>query len=316
MNLLLMAIADLGVFALVVLSVLIVERQIASGLTVRRRVQGGVVSTSPAPRSASVVRPMGVANPALAWVQSASLSDPKERERLEHDVVQAGFESPAAPIWYVIVRFSLAVGLPFIFVFAQKFVEKPVTGVPLILIALLLSATALIAPRAFIDNRANARRNQLEHEFPDALDLLVVCVEAGLGLEASFIRVGEETVESHPRISEEFSKVSQELRAGRSRAEALRSFADRTQVDTVKSFVALLIQTDALGVSIAQSLRTYSQEMRQHRMLKAEEKAMRIPVLMTIPLVACILPVIIVAVMLPAIIDAFRNIMPIFNGRG
>ena len=104
--------------------------------------------------------------------------------------------------------------------------------------------------------------------------------------------------------------VSQELRAGRSRAEALRSLADRVQVDVIKSFVALLIQTDALGVSIAQSLRTYSHEMRQHRMLKAEEKAMRIPVLLTIPLVACILPVIVTAVMLPAIIDTVRNVIP------
>ena len=115
------------------------------------------------------------------------------------------------------------------------------------------------------------------------------------------------------RISAEFRNVSQELRAGRTRAEALRSLGDRTQVDVVKSRRALLIQTDALGVSIAQSLRTYSQEMRQHRMLKAEEKAMRIPVLLTIPLVGCILPVIITAALLPAIINTIRVVAPALN---
>ncbi len=104
--------------------------------------------------------------------------------------------------------------------------------------------------------------------------------------------------------------VSYELRAGRTRAEALRHLADRTQVEMIASFVALLIQTDTLGGSIAQSLRTYSAEMRSHRMLKAEEKAMRLPVLLTIPLVLFILPVIMGAVMLPPVLDGIRNFIP------
>ena len=105
-------------------------------------------------------------------------------------------------------------------------------------------------------------------------------------------------------------RVNQDLRVGRSRAEALRGMADRTGVDMIVSFVALMIQTDALGGSIAQSLRTYSAEMRQTRMLRAEEKAMRIPVLLTVPLVLCILPVIVTAVMLPAIIGVMRGFGP------
>jgi tight adherence protein C len=174
----------------------------------------------------------------------------------------------------------------------------------------------LVAPHLFISGRASARRGQLEQEFPDALDLMVVCMEAGLGLEAAFIRVGLEVVESHPRIAEAFGRVSDELRAGQGRAEALRSMADRTDIEPVRAFVALLIQTDALGTSIGRTLRTYAVEMRAHRFLRAEEKAMRIPVLMTVPLVACILPVVVTALLLPPILDVLRTIGPALAGHG
>ena len=308
------SIIDIAVFALVVLGAVMLARRVEAGMTVRRRLRGESRPSVTTTR-ASLVRREDVRNPVLAWAQRASLADPKERQKLRRDLIQAGFEGQSAPAWYVVIRFSLAVGLPLAFLFAQRLLPKPMTGMQLIFIPLVLAGVALIIPGAFIGNRAGARRSQLEHEFPDALDLMVVCVEAGLGLEGALIRVGVETAQSHPRISEEFETVSRELRAGRTRAEALRNLADRTQVDMVRSFVALLIQTDALGVSIAQSLRTYSLEMRQHRILKAEEKAMRIPVLLTIPLVVCILPVIITAVMPPAAIDVIRTVIPALSGR-
>jgi len=147
------------------------------------------------------------------------------------------------------------------------------------------------------------------------LDLMVVCVEAGLSLDASFVRVGQEMAQSHPGISGEIERVTDQLRAGRARPDALRAMADRTGVSGIKSFVALLIQTEVLGSSIAQTLRTFSSEMRETRFIKAEEKAMRIPVLMTIPLVACILPVIITALLLPAMIDVSQTLMPALTGR-
>ena len=109
--------------------------------------------------------------------------------------------------------------------------------------------------------------------------------------------------------------LSDELRAGRTRAESLRNLGERTDVPALRSFSALLIQTDALGTSIAQTLRTYSQEMREHRFLAAEEKAMRIPVLMTIPLVACILPVVVAGLLLPPMIDMVREMVPALQGR-
>jgi tight adherence protein C len=143
---------------------------------------------------------------------------------------------------------------------------------------------------------------------------MVVCVEAGLSLDAAFLRVGHEIEESHPGIANEFARVSEQLRAGRARSDALRTMADRTGVPAIKSFVSLLIQTEMLGAGIAQTLRTYSKEMRETRFVNAEEKAMRIPVLMTIPLVVCILPVIITALLLPAAIDVMRTLVPALSG--
>jgi tight adherence protein C len=299
-----------GVFA----GVLFAQQAVTSFLAIRRRMS----DQTPTRRStaASILKTDTVTNRFLLWVQSAtSLNDSKDSKKLRRDLALAGFDQVSAPVWYVIVRFSLAIGLPVLLIFGSALAGKPLTGLGAIMFPLVLCGFGLIAPRSFIDNRAAARRVQMEQEFPDALDLLVVCVEAGLGLEAAFVRVGQEVRESHPRVSEEFGRLADEMSAGRGRADALRAMADRLNVDTVKAFVALLIQTDALGVSIAQSLRTYSVEMREHRFLKAEEKAMRIPVLMTMPLVACFMPVIIVALLLPPAIDVVRTLMPALTHR-
>jgi tight adherence protein C len=313
----LFSILEIGVqiliFGIVVtMSVALIGR-ITAQAEVRRRL-GEQVSAPVAPAN-SLVRDAEVTNPFLLWVQrSTSLSDTRDKAKLARDLALAGIQHPAAPIFFVVARFALAIGLPLAFLIAQQFSKHPFTGVPLIAGALVLCGLGLIAPRAVIDNRISARKTQLEQEFPDALDLMVVCVEAGLGLEAAFVRVGSEIAESHPRISEEIDRTTQELAAGRGRAEALRGMADRTDVESVTSFVALLIQTDTLGTSIAQTLRTFANEMREHRFLKAEEKAMRVPVLLTVPLVACILPVIVTALMLPAIIDVVRTLLPALKG--
>jgi tight adherence protein C len=300
-------------FAFVVVFTYAAVRGVDGFLTVRRRL-GTNASAAKAP-AGSLIKDQKVNNPFLRWVQSSSsLSEEKDRTKLRRDLAMAGFDHPAAPIWYVIARFVVAVGLPLAFLLMQPMLPKPMTGLPLILGALFFCAIGLIVPRAFVDNRAGARREQLEIEFPDALDLMVVCVEAGLGLEAAFVRVGEDVQRSHPHIAEAFGRVSQEFRAGRSRADALRAMADRHDVDVLKSFVALLIQSETLGASIGQTLRTYSGEMREHRFLRAEEKAMRIPVLLTVPLVACILPVIVVALLLPPILDVSRTLIPAFAG--
>jgi tight adherence protein C len=301
---------EVVVFALVVALAMAGLRMAEGMLDVRRRLASGSQAAAGTP---GVLRADTSNNPFVKWVQRAT-SDDKDKDKLVRKLRMAGFTHPSASAWFVVARFSLAIGLPLLFIVSQALNPQPITGLPLIIFALALCGLGLIAPKAVVDNRSGARRNQLEEEFPDSLDLMVVCVEAGLGLEAAFIRVSDDVKESHPRIAEEFGAMSDELRAGRSRADALRSLADRAEVDAVKSFVALLIQTDQLGTSVGQTLKTYAAEMREHRFLRAEEKAMRIPVLMTIPLVACILPVIITALMLPPIIDVIRTMLPALKG--
>ncbi|MBN9590180.1 MAG: hypothetical protein BGN85_11395 [Alphaproteobacteria bacterium 64-11] len=143
---------------------------------------------------------------------------------------------------------------------------------------------------------------------------MVVCIEAGLGMDAAFVRVGQVMTRSHPAISRELTRLSEELAAGKGRAEAMRAMATRAGTSGIRSFVALIIQSEMLGASVAQTLRTYAAEMRQNRFLAAERRAMRIPVLMTLPLVACILPVIVTALLLPVIIDVIRHLLPALAG--
>ncbi|MGH6658316.1 MAG: type II secretion system F family protein, partial [Sphingomicrobium sp.] len=169
-------------------------------------------------------------------------------------------------------------------------------------------------PVLYVRARASRRQQELINGFPDALDLLLVCVEAGLGLEAAFARVGMEMTSSHPRLAEQFGAVVLELRAGRSHEDALRRMADRAGADDIRAFATLVIQSIKLGSSIAQTLRTYASEMREKRRLRAEEKAHRLPVLISIPLVACMLPTMIGVLMLPAAIRVIRAIMPTLTG--
>ena len=306
-------IIEILIFVTIVAATWFFGREIERVIEQRRRLggQGATAAGSAAP----LLQGRGVENRFFQWIlTSTSISEPARRQKLRAELALAGFESPAAPVWFVIIRFLLAIGDPLVFVLSRILMSKPIGGSGFLLAVLIFGALGFLAPSIFIRQRARSRRMDLEVEFPDALDLMVVCVEAGLGLDAAFIRVGEEIGESHPRIAREFGRLAEELRAGRSRAEALRAMADRCDVQGIRSFVSLVIQTDVLGASIAQTLRTYSAEMRQTRFLRAEEKAMRIPVLMTIPLVVCILPVIVGALMLPAVIDVMRVLGPALRG--
>lgn len=311
MTLLIELLIQLAAFAAVVALVVILFRVIEGRVAIHRRL--GDADDRPS-LAAPLLKRSTVDNPILRWVEDALLRNAVERSKLRADLVQAGFEHPTAPVWYVAIRFSLAIGLPVLYILFGALTGRSSGGPFAILAPLALSGASLVAPRIFITQRARARRTAIEHQFPDALDLMVVCVEAGLGLDAAFQRVGSEVARSHPEISHEFEVLSDELSAGRSRADALKSMAVRLDVDTIRGFVALLVQTEALGVSIAQGLRTYSAEMRETRFLKAEEKAMRIPVLMTMPLVACFMPVILVALLLPPAIDMIRTLLPGLKG--
>lgn len=242
-----------------------------------------------------------------------SLVDTKDAA-LRTKMVAAGFTAPHAPRVYTLVRLVMVIGLPvLVLLFFWTSGSSP-SMMKLYFSLVLAAVMGLYLPNIFIRARADRRQRELINGFPDALDLMLVCVEAGLGLEAAFARVGMEMTSSHPRLAEQFGTVVLELRAGRSHEDALRRLADRAGADEIRAFATLLIQSTKLGSSIAQTLRTYASEMRERRRMRAEEKAHRLPVLISIPLVACMLPVMIGVLMLPAAIRVVRTVLPALNG--
>jgi tight adherence protein C len=154
------------------------------------------------------------------------------------------------------------------------------------------------------------RQEKILVGFPDALDLMVVCVEAGLGLDAAINRVGEEMKVSNALLSEEFRLLGLELRAGKTRRDALKNLGLRTGLEEVKSLMTLLIQTDKFGTSIAQALRVHSDSMRTKRYQRAEEMAAKLPVKLVFPLILFIFPALFVVIVGPAVIKIFRVLLP------
>jgi tight adherence protein C len=159
-----------------------------------------------------------------------------------------------------------------------------------------------LATNFFLRRRIQERTGKLTRALPDALDLMVVCLEAGLGLNATIGRVGEERAEAKDILGDEFAQVALELRNGRSRADALRSLGDRNGVDDLKSLVGLIIQSDRLGASMARTLRTHADLLRTKRRQRAEEAARKLPVKMLFPLAFLILPVLFVVTTGPALL--------------
>ena len=244
-----------------------------------------------------------------------SLVDTKD-EALRQKLAAAGFKAGYAPRVYTLLRLVLVIALPGL-VLLLLWVTGSSPGMGQLYASLVIAAgLGLYVPSLLVRIRAERRQRELVNGFPDALDLMLVCVEAGLGLEAAFARVGMEITTSHPRLAEQLGAVVLELRAGRSHEDALRRMADRAGADEIRAFATLLIQSTKLGTSIAQTLRIYAAEMREKRRMRAEEKAHRLPVLISIPLVACMLPVMIGVLMLPALIRVVRAIIPAMAGGG
>ena len=236
-------------------------------------------------------------------------------ERLTQKLRSAGFTSPSAPRVYTLVRLVMIVLVPMGYVGLAYSSGEPPSFLKLYLVGSLLAALGLFLPTIYIQARADRRKEAIVNGFPDCLDLLLVCVESGLGLEAAMDRVGREMAISHPKVAELLSLTTLQLRAGASREEAFRKLADASAVDEIRSFTTLLIQSDKLGTSISTTLRIYAAEMREKRRMRAEEKAHRLPVLISIPLVACMLPTMIGTLMLPAIVMVVREVFPIMLGR-
>ena len=308
------------VFGLVAVGVYFGATIIASRQTTRRR----LIEEGPAGPSNTIAGgSLRSEHAESAWLDlvnsiektGLSLVDTND-QATRQKLIAAGYTAPHAPRVYTLVRLALVIGLP-VLVVLVLYSTGGSPGLLKLYFALIISAAlGLYIPNLFIRAKADRRQTAIINGFPDALDLMLVCVEAGLGLEAAFARVGMEMTQSHPLLAEQLGAVVLELRAGRSREDALRRMADRAGADEVRAFATLLIQSTKLGSSVSQTLRVYASEMRERRRMRAEEKAHRLPVLLSIPLVGCMLPVMIGVLMLPAAIRVIRAVIPALSGGG
>jgi tight adherence protein C len=250
-------------------------------------------------RAENVFRPLGEMVP----------RSPDEMSRQERRLVQGGIRRKDAPVLLYGVKIGVAIGLLILFALTRYLESNPFLFVVL---AIFLGA---LLPDLWLTRRMVHRKERIQLALPDMLDLAVVCVEAGLGLDQSLMRIGHEIRYSHPDLSDELRLLTLEVNAGKSRIEALRNLASRTGVDDLKSLVAVLIQTDRFGTSIAQSLRVSSDSLRTKRRQRAEERAAKMNVKMIPPLVFFILPALFVIVLGPAVIAVIRELLPALEGR-
>jgi tight adherence protein C len=221
---------------------------------------------------------------------------------------QAGIRSAGAYQIYLLIRWAMPVLLVVLAVVYGK-----VTGIStksIFLIVLVAGIVGILLPDFVLRWKIRKRQEEITDSLPDGLDLLVVCVEAGLGLNAAFIKITEEFHLSSPALSEEFDIVNREMVAGKPRQDALRALAERTGVEDVKSLTAMLIQTEKLGTSLAQSLRVHSDSLRTRRRQKAEERAAKTTIKLVFPLVFLLFPSLFIVILGPGVITIIQVLLP------
>jgi tight adherence protein C len=219
-------------------------------------------------------------------------------------IIRAGFRSPNAIFAMRSIRVLLPLGLVSVVFASGIYRSNP------FLYLLIAAIAGYVLPGLWLGWRVSARQHRLRKGLPDVLDLLVVCIEAGLGLDQALLRVSQELHITHRELSEELQLVNLEMRVGKTRVDALRELARRTGLDDIKALVAMLIQTERFGTSIAQSLRVHSDDLRVRRRQRAEEMGAKTSVKMVPPLVFFIFPALMVVLLGPAVIELMRQLMP------
>lgn len=248
----------------------------------------------------------------------AKLSVPEEKwesSPLRVRFLNAGVRGAGAPLFYFAAKTLLTFAVPGAFAIFVGVSGLQIKGQMLLFVFILLAAIGYYFPNAVLAHLVQRRQRELFEVFPDALDLMRVCVEAGLGLDAAIARVGDELRLQSEALYEEMHLVSLELRAGASRERALRNLALRMGLEDVDALVAMLIQADRFGTSISESLRVHSDGLRVKRRQQAEEAAAKVPVKILFPLVFCIMPALFVVLLGPAVISAIRLLMPKLTGQ-
>jgi len=224
--------------------------------------------------------------------------DGGDKRQLRQRLLQAGFLDPRAVAFFFISRIAAALAFAGIgFVFVPMLIDGP-DGMAW-MCAWIAGLVGYFLPNIVVSRRIAARQTEHRTGFPDFMDLLVVCADAGLSMEAALDRVGRELSDSYPSLSANIYMTTLEMRAGRTLSEALEHFGDRLGLEEARSFATLLQQSEELGSSLTEALRVYSDDMRHKRMSRAEEKAYSLPARLSVPLMVCIFPVILIVIMLP-----------------
>lgn len=238
--------------------------------------------------------------------------EPNNELRLQ--MIQAGFYNTRVVRIYYLARILLAVGFALTVAIFMPLAAPETSIQNIIFMSFAAGMMGYFSPVFYLSRRVRKRQLSIREGFPDALDMLLVCVESGLGMDGALARVASEIGRAHPLLSEQFGFIGRELRVGRDRETALRSMAERIGVDEVTSLVTLLIQTDKLGTSIGDALRAHAYEMRSTRLLRAEEKAMKLPVKLSVPLIFFILPALLLVIIGPAALSIGRDMFPALKG--
>jgi tight adherence protein C len=221
-----------------------------------------------------------------------------EARKLQRQLMQAGFRSPGAPLIYRAIQLATMATLPAAVALACAILARPLSGALLWILFAFLIGFGL--PRYALSRMIRSRQQLVRWGLADALDLMVISIEAGLGLNAAMMKVSSELKEVHPDISDEFELANLEIRVGRERDEALRNLAERTGVDDLRSLVAMLIQTDRFGTSIAKAIRAFSDSLRTKRRQRAEQAAQKAAVKLLFPLACFLFPTLFIAILGPA----------------
>jgi tight adherence protein C len=242
-------------------------------------------------------------------------SNIEEMRATKRMLINAGYRSAKAPILYTGAKLLLAtIAVLVVTAIPAKTLGFPTTNA-LLFYYLLAATCGYYIPSIWLKRSIAARQDTLQRAIPDALDLMVVCVEAGLGLDQAMARVAAEIYQTHSELGDELTVLGLELRAGVQRQEALRNLAQRTNLDDVKNLVALLVQTDRFGTSIGQALRVHADAMRTTRRLRAEELAAKLPVKLLLPLIFFIFPCMFIVTIGPAVIKIVKVLFPAFAGK-
>jgi tight adherence protein C len=250
-------------------------------------------------RIASILRPF------------ARLAKPKEGEelsRIQASLVQAGLRSDNAVEVFLGLKLLLTPVAILILWQINVHLEQPMEFSMSFCVAMIACAVAFFLPNVYVSNRITNRKMAMEDPLPDAIDLLVTCVEAGLSLDAAMARVAQEMELVAPVLAQELKQTMLEIQAGVKRSDAFHRLSTRTGVEDLKTLSAMIIQTEMFGTSVSRALRVHSQGIRTKRMQRAEEKAAMISVKMTVPLIFCILPSLFIVIMGPAVLAVMGSL--------